>query len=405
MSSARRPRRGRSRDLASLVGCIALFCACSTQPEEPAQPATPAGQAQDGQGRAIAVQCQSGEAIDAAARAALEEQARAFYQALREGRSDALWDGLHPQARREDQRQPFLEALEGMEARLSGVTREPRLDAVHLVDLRGGTNALARVQCGAADDPRRFTLLANAGDEDVAVVVLHASAGGQAAKTSQTEHAVTVQLRRRGERWHLLGIQVNPTAYRGQDAAAWEALADLAMSQKKVVLAYLVLGLAQTLSDRGASITSATHERIEDKLAAIASDRLFMAELGVWTLGDARFRIEGLSLVATQSDISPVFKYVSPQGLVEDLLDRDADVLVAEVRRRFPELATHFDAVVLEAYAEPPTEAGKSYQAYRVVRPLAPPPAASPSPSPSEGASPSPSEGASASPSPSPSPT
>lgn len=201
-----------------------------------------------------------------------------------------------------------------------------------------------------------------------------------------------MQLRRRGEQWHLLGIQVNPTAYRGQDAAAWEALADLAMSQKKVVLAYLVLGLAQTLSDRGASITSATHERIEDKLAAIASDRLFMAELGVWTLGDARFRIEGLSLVATQSDISPVFKYVSPQGLVEDLLDRDADVLVEEVRRRFPELATHFDAVVLEAYAEPPTEPGKSYQAYRVVRPLAPPAAASPSPSPSpsQGASPSP---------------
>ena len=48
------------------------------------------------------------------------------------------------------------------------------------------------------------------------------------------------------------------------------------------------------------------------------------------------------------------------------------DLLVAEVRRRFPELAAHFDAVVLEAYAEPPTEPGKSYQAYRLVRPLTP---------------------------------
>lgn len=353
--------------------------------EGPGTPAA-AGLAQgSGQGRAIAVECQSGEVIDPAVRAAVEEQARGFYGALREGRSDALWDGLHPQARREDQRQPFMEALEGMEARLSGITREPRLDAMHLVDLRGGTNGLARVQCGAPDDPQRFTLLVNAGDEDVAVVVLHTPK-----ESGQTEHAVTVQLRLRGERWHMLGIQVNPTAYRGQGAEAYESLADLAMSQKKVVLAYLMLGLAQTLSERGASITSAAHERIEDKLAAIAADRLFMAELGVWTLGDARLRVEGLSLVATKSDVSPVIKYVSPQGLVEDLLDRDADVLVAEVQRRFPELAAHFDAVVFEAYTEPPTEAGKSYQAYRMVRSLGA--AADPAKSPptSEGAMKSP---------------
>lgn len=380
MLAARRPHPGRSRALASSVRaallCVASLSACSTEPQEPAGAATPAaaGQARDDQGRAIAVECQSGDTIDAAVRAAVEEQARAFYGALREGRTDALWDGLHPQARREDQRQPFMAALEGMEARLSGITLEPRLEAVHLVDLRGGTNALARVQCGAADDPQRLTLLVNAGDEDVALVVLHTP---QAA--GQTEHAVTIQLRRRSERWHLLGIQVNPTAYRGQGATAYESLADLAMSQKKVVLAYIMLGLAQTLSERGASITSAAHERIESKLAAIASDRLFMAELGTWSLGDARFRIEGLSLVATQSDISPVIKYVSPQGLVEDLLDRDADALVAEVRRRFPELVAHFDAIVFEAYAEPPTEPGKSYQAFRVVRPLAA--VASPTPS------------------------
>jgi hypothetical protein len=343
--------------------CFASLWACSARTEDPAGASTQASAAQGQQGtdaRAIAVQCQSGEAIDPGVRAAVEEQARSFQRALREGRSDALWDELHPQARREDQREPFMAALETMEGRLADTTAEPSLERVHLVDLRGGTNALARVQCGAAEDPERFTLLVNAGDEDVAVVVLRAA-----------EHAITVQLRRRGEHWHLLGIQVNPTTYRGRGAAAYEALADLSMGQKKVVLAYLLLGLAQTLSDRGASITSATHERIEEKLAAIARDRLFAAELGVWTLGDARFRIEGLSLVATRQDISPVVKYVSPQGLVEDLLDRDADVLVAEVRRRFPELASHFDAVVLEAYAEPPTEPGKSYQAYRLVRPLA----------------------------------
>lgn len=343
---------------------LAMLLACSARTEEPHDAAaTPAGAA--GKGRTIAVQCTSGDAVEGPVRAAVEGQARVLYLALRDGKTDVLWDELHPQARRDDQREPFVAALEAMKGRLEGTPGEPTLERLHFVDLHGGTNSLARVQCGEAEDPERFTLMVNAGDEDVAVVVLRATTG-------QAEHATTVQLRRRGERWHLLGIQVNPTKYRGKDATAYEALADFAMGQQKVVLAYLMLGLAQTLSDRGAAVSSAAHQRIEEKLAAIGRDRLFAAETGVWTLGEARFRIEGLSLLSTRNDISPVIKYVSPQGLVEDLLDRDADVLVDEVRRRFPELPLHFDAIVLEAYAESPSEAGKSYQAFRKVRYLDP---------------------------------
>ncbi len=337
--------------------------ACSTRADEPADPAATPTAARSG--RAIAVQCITGDAITGPVRAAVEGQARVLYGALRDGKTELLWDELHPQARREDQREPFMEALAAMKSRLEGTPGEPALERLHVVDLRGGTNALARVQCGEAEDPERFTLMVNAGDEDVAVAVLRAKHG-------EAEHATTVQLRRRGEHWHLLGIQVNPTKYRGKDAAAYEALADFAMSQQKVVTAYLMLDLAMTLSDRGAAVASATHQRIEEKLEAIGRDRLFMAETGVWALGEARFRIEGLSLVSTRNDISPVIKYVSPQGLVEDLLDADADVLVAEVRRRFPELVLHFDAIVLEAYAEAPSEPGKSYEAFRKVRFLDP---------------------------------
>lgn len=349
---------------ALLVAALAL--ACSTEEPSSSAAAGPGAQASQGRdGRTIAVECHSGRNIDPVVRAAVEGQARALQQALREGKTDRLWDELHPQARRDDQRQPFMDALTAMADRLRGTSGEPSLESVHVVDLQGGANDLARVQCGATDDPRRFTLMVNAGGENVAVVVLRAREG-------DTELAITVQLRQRGEHWHLLGIQVNPASWRGKDAAAWEMKADVYMAQQKVVLGYLLLGLAQTLSDRGASVASAMHERIEGKLAAIQRDQLFTAETGVWTVGDARFRIDGLSLVATRRDISPVVKYVSPQGLVEDLLDRDADALVEEVRRRFPELAEHFDAVVFEAHAEAPSQPGQSYQAYRLVRYLDP---------------------------------
>ncbi|MCX4242944.1 hypothetical protein [Paraliomyxa miuraensis] len=354
------------------LAAVALCLACSTEtPTSSAAAGDPGSVAADpgGGSRTIAVACQAGHTIDPSVRAAVEGQARVLVQALHDGKTDALWDELHPQARRDDQRQPFMDALSSMRDRLRGTSGEPQLESVHVVDLSGGANDLARVQCGAPDDPRRFTLMVNAGGEDVAVVVLRAPEG---APGSESEQAITVQLRQRGEHWHLLGIQVNPSTWQGKDAVGWEMMGDVYMSQQKVVMGYLLLGLAQTLSDRGASITSAMHARIEDKLAAIQRDRLFAAETGIWTVGDARFRIEGLSLVATRRDISPVIKYVSPQGLVEELLDRDADALVEEVRRRFPELQQHFDAVVFEAYAQVPSQPGQSYQAYRIVRFLDP---------------------------------
>lgn len=343
---------------------LGMLLACSAEPDTPA---TAKDQAKEAGAQAIAVECRSRGDIDAPTRDAIEARARALLATLRAGEVDALWDELHPQARRDDQREAFLDALRGMQQRLALTPGKVTVDQLHLVQVTGGTNDLARAQCGATDtlDADRFTLLVNAGGEDVAVAILLAARG-------PAETATTIQLRRRGSEWKLLGLQVNPSRYRGRSAGAYEIAADVYMRDRKVIPGYLLLGLAQTLSDRGAAVESALHDRIEEKIGAIQRDKLFELDTGTWTLDGERFEIEGVSLVATGEEISPVFKYVSPQGLVQDLLDRDADRLVGEVRRRFPELSKHFDAVVFEAYAEAPTEPGKSYEAYRKVRFLDP---------------------------------
>jgi len=342
---------------AGLALALVLSAACNAETDTPRAPGQVAG---DKPGQAIAVSCESDGNIAAEPRAEIEAHARTLHKALREGQLDVLWDDLHPQARRDDQRKPFMGALAAMQLRLQDQDDEPEIDRVLRVDVSGGVNSLAQVQCGEPNADDAVHLVINAGDEDVAVVILRSGAA--------TSFATTIQLRRRGERWRLLGIQVNPSHYRGKSAAAYEIAADVYMRQQKVVAAFFLLGVAQTLSDRGASVESSLHLRIEEKLAGIEQDQLFAAETGTWTLGDDRFDIEGLSLVSNHKDISPVIKYLSPQGLVRDLLDRDADKLIAEIKRRFPELQRHFDAVVFEAYADVPNEPGKSYQAYRVVR-------------------------------------
>lgn len=355
------------RPWARAVALLASLSACSAEtPSEPApsSASAAAAAAAGGPEGAVQAQCTPDPSVDAATREALSTRAQALLASLREADDDALWGQLHPQAQQPEQRQAFLGALASMRERLAG-TEPPEVERIDVIDVRGGSNSVVVVQCGADDDPGRFTLMTNAGSEPVAVVSLR-SAGPSGAL------ATTVQLRERGDQWRLLGLHASPSTYRGRGPAAYESMADAAMGRQQVVVAHTLLSVAKLLSDRGASLETDLHDRVTQKLAAIERDQLFAAETATWSLGEARFRIQGLSLVATADGMSPVFEYVSPQGLVKDLLDRDADALIGEVRRRFPGLSQHFDAVVFEAYAEVPNEPGKSYQAYRMVRLLDP---------------------------------
>jgi hypothetical protein len=280
---------------------------------------------------------------------------------LRTGDHQAIWQGLHPQAQRADGQQAFMEALSGMRSRLSEAEPAATIDDVHFVDVHGGVNDLARVQCETRPgDPNGFSMLLNAGDEDVGVVNFEIAG-------EVFSYAATVQLRKRGEAWRLVGIQVNPASYRGRSAAAFETMADAYARQQKIVAAYLALGVAQTLSSRG-SLAGALKERVNTKLEKLRNDQLLEAQLGVWEIDGKSYDMQAVALASTRSDISAVFKYVTPGGLVAESLEQEANALLAHVKARFPELTEQFDAVVFEAYAEAPDEPGKRYDAYRVAR-------------------------------------
>lgn len=352
---------------------LVLAAACKAETVDDSrgadEPARTAGLDDDEQRQStekIGITCKPVDDVDDPTRGAVEAQARAVYGMVRQGRFGEVWDTLHPQARREDQRKPFVAALEAMRARLQEVEGEPSVDSLYVVDVRGGVNDLARVTCEDQEDASEsFTMITNVGDEDLAVVTLLAS-------SDVFGHAATIQLRERGNAWRLVGIQVNPAIYKRKSASQWEAIADRHRRANKPVPAYLALGVAQALSSRGAAVKTVVKERIDDKLEALGKDQLLAAHTETWTIDEKRYDIQGLSLASTRTDISPVVKYVSPGGLVREMLEHEADELVEHVRSAYPELTEQFDAVVFEAYAEPPTTPGKSYDAYRVARFLDP---------------------------------
>jgi hypothetical protein len=344
---------------------IALLCGagCKTEAEPQVGDAKARAQAIESAAAPdkIAVRCVGGDGIEAPVREAIVAAARAAFDGVRAADLEGLWAGLHPQAQRAGQQDAFAEAIRAAAVRLEGARGEPAIEHVHLVDVRGGASDLAKVRCGDAKDPGAFELMVNAGNEDLAVVTF-VSDGDPFA------FATTLQLRKRGEQWRLLGVQAGLARYRGKGAEDFEALGDALAKQQKVVPGYLALAVAQQLAARGSAIETRRQALIDQKLAAIEGSELLKAEIGPLQVAGKTYQIEGFGVASTRTDLSPVIKYVTPGGLIREVLEGEADQLLAHVGTRWPELRTTFDAVVFEAYAEAPTEGGREYEAYRIAR-------------------------------------
>lgn len=295
-------------------------------------------------------------------RTELEAAALQAFERLRAGQLDELWGSIHPQARQEGQREAFTGALASMQRRLGAGGDTPTVASARLIDITGGASALARVRC-EAEDAEGFTLITNAGDEDVAVVVLRSTG-------APFGYATTIQLRRHGKAWNVLGVHVGLDAYRGKDASDYERLADAYVKQQRTVEAYLVLTLAEQLANRGGSLKLDRALTIADKLDAVANSREFQQQLGVWEVGGREYDVEGFSVTATQSDLSAVVRYVTPTGLIQEALDQEADALLGHLEMQHPEISKRFDAVVFEAYDSTAAAAkpGAEVQAFRTPR-------------------------------------
>lgn len=333
----------------------------------------------------IGVQCRPAEELDDAGRQALNEATQAIFGSLRAGQTQPLWASLHPQARRPESREAFEASVQAASERLAGAADPPTREFAFVVDVQGGINDLARVTCGPADDPT-LVWTANVGAEDLAVVSLLSA-------HDPFSYATTLQLRKRGDTWRLLGMQTAPARYRDKSAADYEQLAAKYAEDRQLVAAFLMLGIAQTLAERAGAVKTEQALRLDDAVARIGRTDGFVNATTKWDVAGDEFDILGLSLLATRSDLSIVVKYVNDRGLVEELLGRDADKLMDHVRTNFPELRERFDGVVFEAYPQRPDDSGGTVQAYRTVRlfdPPTPPAAAAPS-APAAPASPPPS--------------
>ena len=350
--------------LAALAACV---ISCSTDQGDNAGPAATqaaaAASAPDSERRSIGVACAMDDAVTAERREPLVESARALLSALREGRHDTLWQALHPQAQRPEDRRAFLDTLATLQARLDadpGST--PAVETIAIAEVEGGVNDVARVVCrspDATEGPPALTVLVNAGDEPVGYVSLLVPG-------PVFEHAAVFQLRERAG-WHLLGVQVSPSRFRGKSATDWVTLAGELRRSGKLVPAYAALAMAGAMAARGPTVTTPLSTAIDTDLQTLRDSDPFVAQTGRWIVDGEEFDLHGLTLAATQRDVSLVVKYGSDRGLVEDLVGRDADKLMDHVRTQYPELREIVDAVVFEAYARAPSP-GQAVEAFRVVR-------------------------------------
>ncbi|MBL4684780.1 MAG: hypothetical protein JKY37_09345 [Nannocystaceae bacterium] len=356
--------------VAPLLAFWLLGSACATDDAKPAdqgrtvaEPATAAGEPSSAKG-AIAVSCAMDDAIEAKERIALVARARELLAALREDQHGALWEALHPQAKHPEGERAFLDTLAILAGRVKDAPPgESAVEAVAFGHVSGGVNDLARLLCregDKTDGPPALTLLVNAGDEDIGYVSLIIPG-------PVYEHTAVIKLRKH-DTWRLLGIQVHPSRFRRRGATEWISVAGKLRRASKLVPAYAALAMAGAMASRGPSVSTPISAAIEEDLVRLREHPLFVAETKAWVIDGQDFNLHGLSLAATQSDVSLVVKYVNRGGLVEELVGRDADKLMDHVRTQYPDLRDIVDAVVFEAYATPPSKAGETVDAFRVAR-------------------------------------
>ena len=84
--------------------------------------------------------------------------------------------------------------------------------------------------------------------------------------------ATTLQLRRRGQHWRLLGVQTGLARYRGKGPEDFEQLGERFAREQKAVPGYLALAIAAQFATRGSAIKSRRQGRIEQKLQCIGAD-------------------------------------------------------------------------------------------------------------------------------------
>ena len=351
-------RRGHRRR--SILMAIMLLPACKTTDESEERARTAAEAKADG--NAISAVCREGDDLSPELQDELTTAAREVHAALVAGEVDDVLQSFHPRTRAGQDEQALLDALRGMSARLAQVdAKSSTYDRVTLVEVSGGVSDLTRTICEGTASQGHVTMLLNAGDEDVALVTMKSPGDPIGYTTALT-------LRKHGEKWSTVAVHVGPHSYRGRSSEDLESMGATLVRGGKRVPAFILFALARTLSDRGAGVRTQARDRLDEKLAKLEKDPGLKSELGTWSLGGQSFELDSLSLVATKSQISPVVHYRSPGGLVPEHLEREGDLLLSELGRRYPELAEMFDAVVFEASVEKPGGDAKTYDAYRLVR-------------------------------------
>ncbi len=309
------------------------------------------------------VTCLADDQIPTRQREILEAHGQRVVTALRGGAAQPLWNDLHPQLRSLAAREPFLAGLAGIKERLRTSTEDATVAGTILIQVVPGVSETLRLRCGnktetPADD---LTITTRVDGESLALVRLEVP--GPA-----IVEGLAVRLRQRGEQWFLASIEGNPVRLGERGPEVFEKRADELTGANKPVPAYLLYGLAQTLTGRGTGVVSAARRRVNEKLKATMESKQFLDATSKIDVDGRALELVRLGLSTSPAGMAPNVKYVTGHALSDaDAITHEASSLVRVLQNRHPEISEVFETAVVEAYGEHPVDPNRAYDAFQTV--------------------------------------
>ena len=306
--------------------------------------------------------CEDKDEIDAIEYESIRSASFGVLEELSSGMHEDLWQQAHPIMKDSVPEGEFATGLEQVKAQLTDIGNANILDT-RLIRMFGGTRTVHEVICGVldVDSPKHLRVIVPEDVKIFAVCIIEIPG-------EPIAYTLSIHLAKDEGRFKLVQFSVNPSSYKGANASHYVGVAEKWIASDRLFSGWLAYSMAERLSYLGPGLKTGTFIQVNQQLSALKKNKRLQNEQANWDLGGVEYKILGIGLIGTLSDISPLISYLSHKELGAGTTDLEASSLMDYLEKKYPELNAEFDAVLFQAYSETPSDPHRSYPVFRVPK-------------------------------------
>ncbi|MBI1306311.1 MAG: hypothetical protein GC181_06825 [Bacteroidetes bacterium] len=179
---------------------------------------------------------------------------------------------------------------------------------------------------------------------------------------------VIMKFGKEGSSYHLGTFEIFNCAIGLKDASYYLQVAEKCSGLKLKMPQYLALQMAYRFSYLGNGTETKALKEISQKISVLAENPSLKSEFDNWKVNDSVFNIITIDFFESPDMVAPNVVYLTKSGIGEFQTNKEADMLMAYLKKTYPELTAAFPKMVFTAYEEYPADPNRQYRNFKVLK-------------------------------------